>query len=114
MKLFTSEFVSQGHPDRYCDIISNTILDKCLEQDSNSRVAVEALAKDNKLVLGGEITTNANIDAEQIVKDVTKSVEYGWEPEVLNFLGKQSPDIALGTNDEANGAGDQGWQYARA
>lgn len=114
MKLFTSEFVSQGHPDRYTDIISNTILDKCLEQDSNSRVAVEALAKDNKLVLGGEITTNANIDVEQIVKDVTKSVGYDWEPEVINFLGKQSPDIAMGTNDEANGAGDQGIMHGYA
>lgn len=114
MELFTSEFVSQGHPDRYCDIISNTILDKCLEQDSNSRVAVEALAKDNKVVLGGEITTNANIDVEQIVKDVTKEIGYDWEPEVINFLGKQSPDIALGTNDEANGAGDQGIMFGYA
>lgn len=95
-------------PDRYTDIISNTILDECLKQDPNSRVAVEALAKDNKVVLGGEITTSANIDVEQIVKDVTKEIGYDWEPEVINFLGKQSPDIALGTNDEANGAGDQG------
>lgn len=114
MELFTSEFVAQGHPDRYCDIISNTILDKCLEQDSNSRVAVEALAKDNKVVLGGEITTNANIDVEQIVKDVTKEIGYDWEPEVINFLGKQSPDIALGTNDEVNGAGDQGIMFGYA
>lgn len=101
-------------PDRYCDIISNTILDKCLEQDSNSRVAVEALAKDNKVVLGGEITTNADIDVEQIVKDVTKEIGYDWEPEVINFMGKQSADIALGTNDEANGAGDQGIMFGYA
>ena len=114
MRLFTSEFVAQGHPDRYTDIISNTILDECLKQDPNSRVAVEALAKDNKVVLGGEITTNANINTEQIVKDVARKIGYSWEPEVINFLGKQSPDIALGTNDEANGAGDQGWHYARA
>lgn len=114
MKLFTSEFVSRAHPDRYCDIISNTILDKCLEQDSNSRVAVEALAKDNKVVLGGEITTSANIDVEQIVKDVTKELGYEWEPEIINFLGKQSPDIAMGTNDDANGAGDQGIMFGYA
>ena len=114
MKLFTSEFVSQMHPDRYCDLISNTILDECLEQDSNSRVAVEVLAKDNKVVLGGEITTNDDIDVESIVKTINSEYGYDWEPEVINFLGKQSPDIALGTNDEANGAGDQGWQYARA
>lgn len=114
MKLFTSEFVAQGHPDRYTDIISNTILDECLKQDPDSRVAVEALAKDNKVVLGGEITTNANIDVEQIVKDVTKEIGYDWEPKVTNLLSKQSPDIALGTNDETNGAGDQGWQHAQA
>lgn len=114
MKLFTSEFVSQMHPDRYCDLISNTILDECLEQDSNSRVAVEVLAKDNKVVLGGEITTNADIDVESIVKTINREYGYDWEPEVINFLGKQSPDIALGTNDEANGAGDQGIMFGYA
>lgn len=114
MKLFTSEFVAQGHPDRYTDVISNTILDSCLKQDPDSRVAVEALAKDNKVVLGGEITTNANIDVEQIVKDVTKELGYDWEPEIINFLGKQSPDIAMGTNDDANGAGDQGIMFGYA
>lgn len=114
MKLFTSEFVAQGHPDRYCDIISNTILDKCFEQDSNSRVAVEALAKDDKLVLGGEITTKADIDVEKIVKDVAKGIGYDWEPEVINLMGEQSPDIAMGTNDEVNGAGDQGIMFGYA
>lgn len=114
MKLFTSEFVAQGHPDRYTDVISNTILDSCLKQDPDSRVAVEALAKDNKVVLGGEITTSANIDVEQIVKDVTKELGYDWEPEIINFLGKQSPDIAMGTNDDANGAGDQGIMFGYA
>lgn len=114
MKLFTSEFVSQMHPDRYCDLISNTILDECLEQDSNSRVAVEVLAKDNKVVLGGEITTTADIDVESIVKTINREYGYDWEPEVINFLGKQSPDIALGTNDEANGAGDQGIMFGYA
>ena len=114
MKLFTSEFVAQGHPDRFCDIISNTILDKCLQQDSGSRVAVEALAKDDTVVLGGEITTTANIDLEQIVKDVAKRIGYDWEPKVINLMGEQSPDIDLGTNDEANGAGDQGIMFGYA
>ena len=114
MKLFTSEFVAQGHPDRYCDVISNTILDKCLEQDSNSRVAVEALAKDDKVIIGGEITTKADINVEQIVKDVTKEIGYDWEPVVTNLLSEQSPDIAMGTNDEVNGAGDQGIMFGYA
>ena len=114
MKLFTSEFVAQGHPDRYCDIISNTILDECLKQDPNSRVAVEALAKDDKVILGGEITTNAQISVEQIVDNVTKDIGYNWVPKVTNYLGQQSPDIALGTNDEANGAGDQGIMFGYA
>lgn len=114
MKLFTSEFVSSGHPDRYADIISNTILDECLRQDPNSRVAVEVLAKDDKVILGGEITTNAQISIEQIVDNVTREIGYNWVPKVTNYLGQQSPDIAMGTNDEVNGAGDQGWYYARA
>lgn len=114
MKLFTSEFVASGHPDRFCDVVSNTILDKCLEQDSNSRVAVEALAKDDKFILGGEITTNATIFPEQIVEDVAKEIGYDFVPKVTNLLGKQSPDIAQGTNDEVNGAGDQGIMFGYA
>lgn len=114
MKLFSSEFVASGHPDRYCDVISNTILDKCLEQDSNSRVAVEALAKDNQVIIGGEITTKADIDVEQIVRDVTKDIGYDWDPVVTNLLSAQSPDIAMGTNDEVNGAGDQGIMFGYA
>lgn len=114
MKLFTSEFVASGHPDRYTDIISNTILDACLKQDPGSRVAVEALAKDDTVVLGGEITTTANIDLEQIVKDVTERIGYDWEPKVINLIGKQSPDIAMGTNDEVNGASDQGIMFGYA
>lgn len=114
MKLFTSEFVSSGHPDRYTDIISNTILDECLKQDPNSRVAVEALAKDDKVILGGEITTKAQISVEQIVDNVTKEIGYNWVPKVTNYLGQQSPDIAMGTNDEVNGAGDQGIMFGYA
>lgn len=114
MKLFTSEFVSQGHPDRFCDIISNAILDECLKQDSNSRVAVEALAKDDKVILGGEITTEASFAPEQIVEGVAANLGYDFIPKVTNLLGKQSPDIALGTNDEVNGAGDQGIMFGYA
>ena len=114
MKLFTSEFVSSGHPDRFCDIISNTILDECLKQDKNSRIAVEALAKDDKVVLGGEITTKATIFPEQIVEKIAADLGYDFVPKVINLLGKQSPDIALGTNDIANGAGDQGIMFGYA
>lgn len=114
MDLFTSEFCSRGHPDRFTDVISNTILDECLKQDSNSRVAVEALAKDDKVILGGEITTNATIFPEQIVENVAREIGYDFVPKVTNLLGKQSPDIALGTNDGANGAGDQGIMFGYA
>lgn len=101
-------------PDRYTDIISNTILDKCLEQDANSRVAVEVLAKDDNVIIGGEVTTEASLDIPGIVKEVTKEVGYDWEPKVTNLLSKQSPDIAMGTNDEANAAGDQGIMFGYA
>jgi len=111
-KLFTSEAVSIGHPDHLCDKISDSILDACLEQDEKSRVACETLAKDNNIVLAGEITTTAKIDVEKIVKNTVKEIGYTYDPKVINLLSKQSPDIAQGV--DIGGAGDQGIMFGYA
>lgn len=111
-KLFTSEAVSIGHPDHLCDKISDAILDACLKQDKNARVACETLAKDNYIVLAGEITANAKIDVETIVKEQIKEIGYDYEPKVINLLNKQSPDIAQGV--DIGGAGDQGIMFGYA
>lgn len=110
--LFTSEAVSIGHPDHVCDMISDSILDACLQQDKNSRVACETMAKDDNVILAGEITTNAKIDVEQIVKSTIKKIGYTYTPKVLNLLSKQSPDIAQGV--DIGGAGDQGIMFGYA
>lgn len=113
-QLFTSEAVSIGHPDHVCDMISDAILDACLKEDPKSRVACETMAKDDFVILGGEITTKANINVEEIVKKVIKRIGYKYTPRVINLLQKQSPDIALGTNDTIGGAGDQGIMFGYA
>lgn len=73
---FTSESVTEGHPDKVCDLISDSILDACLEQDENSRVAVETLISKNQVVVAGQITTNAKINIENIVRQKLKEVDY--------------------------------------
>lgn len=110
--LFTSEAVSIGHPDHVCDMISDSILDSCLKQDKNARVACETMAKDDFIVLSGEISTTANIDVEQIAKNTIKRIGYTYTPRVLNLLSKQSPDIAQGV--DIGGAGDQGIMFGYA
>lgn len=110
--LFTSEAVSIGHPDHVCDMISDSILDSCLRQDKNARVACETMAKDEFIVLSGEISTTANIDVEQIVKNTIKRIGYTYTPRVLNLLSTQSPDIAQGV--DIGGAGDQGIMFGYA
>ncbi len=112
INLFTSEAVSIGHPDHVCDMISDSILDACLEQDENARVACETLAKDDVVVLAGEISTTANINVEKIVKDTIKRIGYTYTPRVINLLGKQSADIAQGV--DIGGAGDQGIMFGYA
>ena len=111
-QLFTSEAVSIGHPDHVCDMISDSILDACLEQDKDSRVACETMAKDEFIIISGEITTNAKINVEQIAKDTVKKIGYEYVPRVLNLLSKQSPDIAQGV--DIGGAGDQGIMFGYA
>lgn len=110
--LFTSEAVSIGHPDHVCDMISDSVLDECLKQDQNARVACETMAKDEFIILSGEISTTANINVEQIVKDTIKRIGYTYTPRVLNLISKQSPDIAQGV--DVGGAGDQGIMFGYA
>lgn len=120
--LFTSESVSEGHPDKVCDQISDAILDACLEQDPNSRVACEVFATTNLVVIGGEITTQAKVNYEQVARDVMKSIGYTDDSlgidadhcQIRIVLDSQSPDIALGTNIEVGGAGDQGIMFGYA
>ncbi len=123
--IFTSESVSEGHPDKMSDQISDAVLDSILEQDSNARVACETLVKTGLVVVAGEITTTASVDLEAIVR--AKVLEIGYDSSdigfdgatcaVLNGLGKQSPDIAMGVDrkrDEDQGAGDQGLMFGYA
>jgi S-adenosylmethionine synthetase len=123
--LFTSESVSEGHPDKVADQISDAILDALLAQDAKARVACETLVKTGMVVVAGEITTHAHIDVEEIVrKTVTRigynSSELGFDGQscaVLSALGKQSHDIAMGVDETENheqGAGDQGLMFGYA
>ena len=123
--VFTSESVSEGHPDKMCDQISDAILDAIIAEDKNARVACETLVKTGMVVLAGEITTSVNIDYEKVVRDTIKEIGYqgtdmGFDYEtcaVINALGKQSPDIAQGvdrSSAETQGAGDQGLMFGYA
>ena len=123
--LFTSESVSEGHPDKLCDQISDAILDACLAQDPYSRVACECFATTNLLVIGGEITTKAKVDYEKIARDVMVDIGYtsaelgidGYNCQILNRINTQSPDIAQGVDRgsvEEQGAGDQGIMFGYA
>ena len=120
--LFTSESVSEGHPDKVCDQISDALLDACLAQDPYSRVACECFATTNLVVIGGEITTQAKVDYEAVARDVLRKIGYtrddlGIDCENCRIevvLDSQSSDIALGTNVEVGGAGDQGIMFGYA
>ena len=119
-RLFTSESVSEGHPDKLCDAISDAILDECLRQDPHSRVGCEVYATTNHIIIGGEITTKANIDYQSIAREVIKdigysNVKYGLDYKTCKinvFVKTQSPDIALGVDKD--GAGDQGMMFGYA
>jgi S-adenosylmethionine synthetase len=123
--LFTSESVSEGHPDKMADQISDAILDAALTQDLSSRVACETMIKTGMVVVAGEITTNANINVEDVVREVVKEIGYndsksGFDSNtcaVLNAIGNQSPDIKIGvdeSDDHEQGAGDQGLMFGYA
>ena len=111
-EVITCESVFRGHPDKVCDQISDAILDACLEQDKNSRVAIECAIKDDVVWLFGEISTKANIDYKGVAKRVLCDVGYEGEFHILEKISKQSSDIALGVDKE--GAGDQGMMFGYA
>jgi S-adenosylmethionine synthetase len=123
--LFTSESVSEGHPDKVSDQISDAVLDAILEQDPHARVACETLVKTGMVIVAGEVTTTAWVDIEELVRETVLEIGYnhsgmgfdGASCAVLNALGKQSPDIAQGVDrgdPEAQGAGDQGLMFGYA
>lgn len=114
MKYYSNEIVFRGHPDKVCDQISDAILDECLRQDVNSRCGIEVMGGKGKIFVTGEVTTKAVIDLESIVKRVLKDVGYDTDYEIVNNLGIQSADIALGTNDTVHGAGDNGMMFGYA
>ena len=117
---FTSESVTEGHPDKLCDYISDSILDACLEQDENSRVAVETFAANNNITIAGQITTSAEIDVEKIVRNTIKEIGFDNAGVDMDYrtcninvdISKQSPDIAMGV--DVGGAGDQGIMFGYA
>ena len=124
---FTSESVTEGHPDKICDQISDAILDAMLKQDPKSRVAVETFVKTGMAIVGGEVTTKAWVDVPEIVRGTIKKIGYSdssmgfdWETcAVLSAIEKQSPDIAQGVDEGAGkhkeqGAGDQGLMFGYA
>ncbi|MEI8236650.1 MAG: methionine adenosyltransferase [Methylococcaceae bacterium] len=123
--IFTSESVSEGHPDKVADQISDAVLDAILAQDPKARVACETLVKTGMVILAGEITTDAWVDTEALVRKVVCEIGYdngdvgfdGNSCAVLNAIGKQSADIAMGVDEDANheqGAGDQGLMFGYA
>ena len=131
-RLFTSESVTEGHPDKLCDYISDNILDSYLAKDKNARVACETVAGKGEIYITGEITSTANVDIEQVVRDTIKEVGYADSEYDIDYrtckiyinLSKQSPDIALGVDKsledkegkdvESEGAGDQGLMFGYA
>ena len=124
-RTFTSESVSEGHPDKMADQISDAVLDAILAEDKDARVACETLVKTGMVILAGEITTDAQIDFEEICRQVVLDIGYnssdvgfdGATCAILNALGKQSPDIAMGVDEAADheqGAGDQGLMFGYA
>src|SRR5258707_2756637 len=128
--IFSSESVGEGHPDKVCDTISDYVLDACLTQDKFSRVACETYAKSNLVVVGGEITTSAELDFNQIARDAIREIGYTHDDDVfhadkvliMNAITSQSPDIsqgvdarrAKGKETAEQGAGDQGLMFGYA
>ena len=123
--VFTSESVSEGHPDKLADQISDAVLDAILKDDPNARVAVETLVKTGMAIVAGEVRTSTYVDLEDLIRQVILDIGYnssdvgfdGASCAVLNAIGKQSADIAMGVDESANkdlGAGDQGLMFGYA
>ena len=114
MKLYSNEIVFRGHPDKVCDQISDAILDAYLKVDKNCRCGIETVGGKGKIFITGEISSCKKIDIIPIVKRVLKEVGYLDNYEIIDNIGIQSPDIALGTNNKVNGAGDNGMMFGYA
>ncbi len=114
MKLYSNEIVFRGHPDKVCDQISDALLDAYLKEDKTSRCGIEVMGGKGKIFITGEVTSKASVDVEEVVKKVLNDVGYDSNFEIINNLGIQSQDIALGTNDSVGGAGDQGMMFGYA
>ncbi|RMF31179.1 MAG: methionine adenosyltransferase [Candidatus Nitrosothermus koennekii] len=122
-RLLTSESVTEGHPDKVCDQIADTILDEYLKQDPNSRVAIECLTTTDLMVVVGEVTSNGEVDVEKIVRNVLRDIGYTSKEigidcnscKIITSIHEQSPDIARGVvKEEDQGAGDQGLMFGYA
>ena len=117
---FTSESVTEGHPDKLCDYISDSILDECLKQDKNSRVAVETFASKDNITIAGQITSNSEFNIEKLTREIIKKIGYDNSKTDIDYrtcniytnITKQSSDIALGV--DTGGAGDQGMMFGYA
>jgi S-adenosylmethionine synthetase len=120
--VFTSESVNEGHPDKVCDQVSDSILDAMLKDDPTSRVAVETMVMTGMVIVGGEVTSRTYVDIQETVRGVIERIGYddsamGFDYKscgILNAINKQSPDIAMGVNKEEMGAGDQGMMFGFA
>ena len=121
-RFFTSESVTEGHPDKICDQISDAVLDAILAEDPGARVACETTCSTGLVHVMGEITTSCYVDIQSIAREVIRDIgytraKYGFDADtcaVITNIDEQSPDIALGTNDEVGGAGDQGMMFGYA
>ena len=114
MKLYSNEIVFRGHPDKVCDQISDALLDAYLANDKNSRCGIETMGGKGKIFITGEVTSTSIVNVEEITKRVLRDIGYNDNYEIINNIGVQSPDIALGTNEEIGGAGDNGMMFGYA
>lgn len=114
MRLFSNEIVFRGHPDKVCDQISDALVDEFIKGDKKSRCAIETMGGKGKIFITGEVTSKSRVNISKVVKSVLKDVGYSSNYEIINNIGVQSSDIAMGTNDEVMGAGDQGMMFGYA
>ena len=114
MRLYSNEIVFRGHPDKVCDQISDALLDEYLKGDKNSRCGIEVCGGKGKIFVTGEVTSKSKVNVESVVKKVLEDVGYSTNYEIINNIGLQSKDIALGTNNKVGGAGDQGMMFGFA
>ena len=114
MKLYSNDIVFRGHPDKVCDQISDALLDEYLKGDKDSRCAIEVCGGKGVIFITGEVTSKSIVDVEKVVNETLNDIGYYKKYKIINNIGIQSNDIALGTNKEVGGAGDQGMMFGYA